>query len=184
MMAASGLFVAPVFADNHGDHAKAATEASAEGKVAAFVVSASGGGWGAAEKVSSALNSQEGVKAVILSGLRATVIMNGDAALNEAKVKASLKGKGMTFVSMEKAEMTRPKVAYELAVSGATWAIKNEKARVALEKLDGVTGAFVNNNIALHFAEEKELDEKLVASTIKEFGMKVKTSKKIDKLPF
>ena len=66
------------------------------------------------------MNSQEGVKAVILSGLRATVIMNGDAALDEAKVKASLKGKGMTFVSMEKAEMTRPKVAYELAVSGAT----------------------------------------------------------------
>ena len=55
---------------------------------------------------------------------------------------------------------------------------------MALEKLDGVTGAFVNDNIALHFAEEKELDEKLVASTIKEFGMKVKTSKKIDKLPF
>lgn len=55
---------------------------------------------------------------------------------------------------------------------------------MALEKLDGVSGAFVNNNIALHFAEEAELDEKLIASTIKEFGMEVKSSKKLDKLPF
>lgn len=44
MMAASGLFVAPVLADNHGDHSKAATEASAESTVAAYVVAASGGG--------------------------------------------------------------------------------------------------------------------------------------------
>ncbi|MGJ8724936.1 MAG: hypothetical protein ACSHYB_10305 [Roseibacillus sp.] len=43
MMAASGLFVAPVFADHHGEK-KAATEASAEGSVAAYVVAASGGG--------------------------------------------------------------------------------------------------------------------------------------------
>lgn len=44
MMAASGLFVAPVFAEHHGDHKKAAAEASAEGSVAAYVVAASGGG--------------------------------------------------------------------------------------------------------------------------------------------
>ena len=43
MMAAGGLFVAPVFADQHGDK-KAAMEESAEGTVAAFVVAASGGG--------------------------------------------------------------------------------------------------------------------------------------------
>ena len=43
MMAASGLFVAPVFADNHGDHKEAATEEAA-GAVAAYVVAASGGG--------------------------------------------------------------------------------------------------------------------------------------------
>lgn len=46
--------------------------------------------------------------------------MDGDAALDEAKVKAALKGKGMGFASMEKQEITRPKVAYELIVSGAT----------------------------------------------------------------
>lgn len=66
------------------------------------------------------MKSQEGVKTVILSGLRATVIMDSDGALDEDKVKAALKGKGMGFVSMEKTEMTRPKVAYELVVSGAT----------------------------------------------------------------
>ena len=43
MMAASGLFVAPIFADQRVDN-KAATEASAEGTVAAYVVAASGGG--------------------------------------------------------------------------------------------------------------------------------------------
>ena len=55
---------------------------------------------------------------------------------------------------------------------------------MALEKLDGVSGAYVNDDIALHFDEKTDLDEKLVASTIKEFGMKVKSSKKLDELPF
>ena len=43
MMAAGGLCVAPVFADHHGDHKEASTEASAEDKIVAFVVTASGG---------------------------------------------------------------------------------------------------------------------------------------------
>jgi hypothetical protein len=55
---------------------------------------------------------------------------------------------------------------------------------VALEKMDGVTGAYVNNDIALHFAEKTELDEKAVAAAIAEFGMKVKSSSPIDELPF
>lgn len=42
----------------------------------------------------------------------------------------------------------------------------------------------MNDNISLHFAEETKLDEELVAATIKEFGMKVKDSKKLDELPF
>lgn len=44
MMAASGLFVAPAFAGHHGEESKAATEASAESSVTAFVVAATGGG--------------------------------------------------------------------------------------------------------------------------------------------
>lgn len=66
------------------------------------------------------MKSQAGVKTVILSGLRATVIMEEGAALNEAKVKAALKGKGMGFESMAKTEVVKPKAVYELAVSGAT----------------------------------------------------------------
>ncbi|MGJ8724937.1 MAG: hypothetical protein ACSHYB_10310 [Roseibacillus sp.] len=66
------------------------------------------------------MKSQEGVKTVILSGLRATVIMDDGAALDEAKVKAAIKGKKMEFVSMEKTQITRPVAAYELVVSGAT----------------------------------------------------------------
>lgn len=66
------------------------------------------------------MKSQEGVKTVILSGLRATVIMDGDAALDEAKVKAAIEGKGMSFTSMEKTDIIRPKAAYQLVVSGAT----------------------------------------------------------------
>lgn len=47
-----------------------------------------------------------------------------------------------------------------------------------------MAGAFVNNNIAIHFTEDKALDEKAVASAIKEFGMEVKSSKKLSELPF
>ena len=55
---------------------------------------------------------------------------------------------------------------------------------MALEKIDGVSGAYVNDNIVLHFAEEAELDEKLIASTIGEFKMEVKSSKKLTEMPF
>ena len=55
---------------------------------------------------------------------------------------------------------------------------------MALEKLDGVSGAYVNKNISLHFSDKADLDEELVASTIKEFGMKVKSHKKAESLPF
>lgn len=46
--------------------------------------------------------------------------MDGDAALDEAKVKAAIEGKGMSFTSMEKTDIIRPKAAYQLVVSGAT----------------------------------------------------------------
>ena len=66
------------------------------------------------------MKKQEGVKTVILSGLRATVIMDDGAALEEDDVKAAIEGKKMKFVSMEKTEISRPKAAYELTVTGAT----------------------------------------------------------------
>lgn len=53
---------------------------------------------------------------------------------------------------------------------------------MALEKLDGITAAYVNKDITLLFSEDK-FDEKLVASTIKPLKMKVKSSQKAE-LPF
>ena len=46
--------------------------------------------------------------------------MKEGTSLNEAKVKAAIKGKGLVFESMETTQITRPKVAYELVVTGAT----------------------------------------------------------------
>ena len=56
----------------------------------------------------------------MLSGLRATVIMKEGSTLDQAKVEAAVKGKGMKFISMEKADVVRPQVAYQLVVEGAT----------------------------------------------------------------
>lgn len=56
---------------------------------------------------------------MLLSGLRATVLMNDEAVLDEEKVKAALKEKGMGFVSLEHKEQPIPKASYILAVSGA-----------------------------------------------------------------
>lgn len=60
------------------------------------------------------------VKTIILSGLRATVIMDGDTKLDEKKVKAALTANKMGFESMEMVQMARPKAAYVVNVSGAT----------------------------------------------------------------
>ncbi len=57
---------------------------------------------------------------MILSGLRATVIMEGEGVLDEEKVKASIEGKGMGLKSIEQVELAPPKDAYVLSVSGAT----------------------------------------------------------------
>lgn len=53
-----------------------------------------------------------------------------------------------------------------------------------MEKIAGVSGAFVNDNISLHFADEVALDEGLVAAAIKEYGMEVKSAKKVAAPPF
>ncbi|MDP0492078.1 MAG: hypothetical protein Q7Q71_13600 [Verrucomicrobiota bacterium JB023] len=53
-----------------------------------------------------------------------------------------------------------------------------------MEKLDGVAAAYVNNDIAIHLSEDTTLDKDAVTEAIKEFGMKVKSVKKAEKLPF
>jgi len=180
MLAASGFVASPLFADM--GEKKEVAEAAAADTVPAYIVAASGGGWGGAKKARAALTSLSGVENVMMSGMRATVFTAEGASLDEASVKAAIEGKKLKFISFEKTGLSKPTAAYQLVVSGATWAIENEKARVALEKLDGIAAAYVNNDITLHYSDDK-FDEKLIASTIEPLKMKVKSSKKAE-LPF
>jgi prolyl-tRNA editing enzyme YbaK/EbsC (Cys-tRNA(Pro) deacylase) len=60
------------------------------------------------------------VKTVLLSGLRATVVMESGKHLDEAKLKADIEARRLTFVSLSEVTVPRPKAAYVVAVSGAT----------------------------------------------------------------
>lgn len=60
----------------------------------------------------------------------------------------------------------------------------NDKARVALEKMDGVSGAYVNNGITLLMSNDKPLDEEAIAKTLKEFKITVSETTKSEALPF
>ncbi|MDP0492079.1 MAG: hypothetical protein Q7Q71_13605 [Verrucomicrobiota bacterium JB023] len=66
------------------------------------------------------MTRQPGVNSVMLSGLRATILMNEGEKLDQAEVEKALKSGGLKFESFEKTTMPRPQAAYELAVSGAT----------------------------------------------------------------
>jgi hypothetical protein len=53
-----------------------------------------------------------------------------------------------------------------------------------LEKLDGVSAAFVNNGITLLVDSDGPLDEAAVKSAIEPFKMKVGSVTKAEELPF
>ncbi|MGB0993938.1 MAG: hypothetical protein ACPG32_15900 [Akkermansiaceae bacterium] len=55
---------------------------------------------------------------------------------------------------------------------------------MALEKIDGVTGAYVNKGIILHLANKDGFDKKKVATALTTFKMVIKEAKKLDTLPF
>ena len=65
-----------------------------------------------------AIKAQDGVKKILLSGYRATVVMADGKALDEEKTKAAIVGKGLTFESYEKADVVVPEAGYVLAVTG------------------------------------------------------------------
>ena len=67
-----------------------------------------------------ALESQEGVKTILLSGLRATVVMEEGQSLDEDKVKAALQANRMEMESLEVKDVNVPKAAYVLQASGIT----------------------------------------------------------------
>ncbi|MGB1874394.1 MAG: hypothetical protein ACPH5P_06630 [Akkermansiaceae bacterium] len=65
-----------------------------------------------------ALKTQDGVKKILLSGLRATVVMNDGTELDKDKTTKALKQKGLGLNSFSKEELVIPEAAYVLAVTG------------------------------------------------------------------
>jgi len=55
---------------------------------------------------------------------------------------------------------------------------------VALEKIDGVTAAYVNKSIEIYYAKGSSFDKDEVTKLLKPLKMVVKEAKKLDKLPF
>jgi hypothetical protein len=54
---------------------------------------------------------------------------------------------------------------------------------VALEKMDGVAGVFVDNGITILLAEDKPLDEAAVRTSLEPLKIKITGVKKAEKLP-
>lgn len=65
-----------------------------------------------------AIKTQEGVKKILLSGYRATVVMEEGKDLDKEKTTAAIKGKGLTVDSFEKSQAVIPEAGYVLAVTG------------------------------------------------------------------
>ncbi|MEJ6572285.1 MAG: hypothetical protein QNL01_10775 [Akkermansiaceae bacterium] len=65
-----------------------------------------------------ALKTQEGVKKILFSGLRATVVMEDGKALDKEKTTKAIAAKGLGVASFELADITVPESAYALAVTG------------------------------------------------------------------
>lgn len=65
-----------------------------------------------------AIKSQDGVKDVLLSGYRATVLMKDGMTLDKRKTKKAIVSKGLKMVSLEQSETEIPASAYQLKASG------------------------------------------------------------------
>lgn len=157
---------------------KAASPAAETMKV--FIVTATGGGWGAGRAVRAAIGTQQGIKSYKMSGLRTTVVMNDGLKLDEVKLKAEFDKGPVTFVSLEEKDQAVPKAAYTLMVTGAGWASTNDKARVALEQLPGIAAAYVNSQLEIHLSQDAALDEKAVKETLAKYKITVNSVKKIE----
>ncbi|MFK7909036.1 MAG: hypothetical protein AB8F34_00380 [Akkermansiaceae bacterium] len=55
---------------------------------------------------------------------------------------------------------------------------------MALEKIDGITGAYVNRGITLHFAKAGAMDKEKIAATLKPFKMTIKEVKALEGKPY
>ena len=66
------------------------------------------------------MSTQAGVKTILLSGMRATVVMEEGKTLNEAKVREALGAQRLKFVSMSVVERPVPKAMYNMTAKGVT----------------------------------------------------------------
>jgi len=55
---------------------------------------------------------------------------------------------------------------------------------VALEKLDGISAAYVNNDIQLHLTDKEGYNQKEITKTLKSFKMVIKKESSSEKSPF
>lgn len=69
-------------------------------------------------KVRAALEEQEGIKRLLLGGLRTTVVMEEGKALDDAAVRKAVEAAQLTFVSLESVERPRPKAVYRIESEG------------------------------------------------------------------
>jgi hypothetical protein len=184
LVLATALCTFPAVAADQAAADQVAAQAPAKETITLSIVACKGGGWGAANRVRAALTAQDGVKTVLVSGLRASVLMEEGKALDEAKIKAALRAKGMEFLTLTQTEMALPKASYVLQSQTATWAIKNDKARAALEKMDNVASAIVNGGVTILLVEDKPLDEKAITAALKEQKIIITETTKAEKLPF
>ena len=60
------------------------------------------------------------MKNIILSGMRATVVMDHGKKLDEAKVKEAIVSQRLKFLSMEVVDRPTPVAMYNLAAKGVT----------------------------------------------------------------
>jgi hypothetical protein len=174
--------------------AKATTPATAETPAAAvtpetpavaapsaYYVMFTGKGWGIGNRARAALKTVDGVKSVVLSGLRATVKMNDGAMLDEKTVTDVLVKKGLSYVSTSTVASDLPVVVYVLSVGGVGWSDTEEKARVALGKVDKVTNVYVGKKTEIWMSEDATLDKDAITAMLDGFGFSLGTMEKTDK---
>ena len=95
-----------------------AAEAPVQNTATVYVVNVKGRGCGDTTRASMAIKSQDGVKKILMSGYRATVVMEEGKSLDEAKTKAAIEGKNLSLASFSKAQAVIPEAGYVLAVTG------------------------------------------------------------------
>ena len=185
-IACFGFAILPIQADE-GTATKPVSTTSdtpSSNTITTYIVHISGSGWGVARRASSALEAQKGIRKMLISGQRATLIMKDGQALDKEKIAKALSQKGLGLKSFEKTEIQIPAEIYQLAVAGTGWASTNDKVRVALEKVDGISAAYVTNEITLHMASKDAFDLDKIREVLKSFKITIKKSTLILDNPF